>query len=168
METIMASYQIGMIGFFIVLAIAVYLSYRKTAKSQKSPGELVQALEQQFQKIKESGETEPVAVIGYHKGRPLIVGVNDRRVLVLKGDGALHQAPYDDEGEHLPAAEKDKQRRGYFDWAHEDGAGYYPRVKAGPFKGQEFLLPVEVAGYPQQRDNLHEFASRFYFAWFYG
>ena len=61
---------------------------------------------------------------------------------------------------------------GFFRWSHgsfPDGSeGYSPTVKDhAPYAGEEWRIYPELPGHPQQKDNLREFASRFYFQWFY-
>ena len=96
----------------------------------------------------------------------------NQRVLVVKGTGALHAFRYDEEGEHLPADEKKKQGRGFFEWSHgrfNDGSkGYSPTVKNyPPFAGEEWRMYPTLQGYPEQTTSLKVFARRFYFKWFY-
>jgi len=134
------------------------------------------ALRAAFMQSRAPEETEPVCVVAFHysmlKVEQVTIGVTDRRILVIKGAGALHAFPYDAEGEHLPSAQKDQQRRGFFQWRHGsfgDGTkGYMPIVKDHPpFKGEEWRMYPTLDSFPEQKTNLRRFSSLFYFQWFY-
>lgn len=124
---------------------------------------------------REPGESEPVCVVAYHysgfSAQPVVVGVTERHIFVVKGTSPMMTFPYDYEGEHYSSKEKTKQRKGFFDWSHgdcDDGTkGYSPKVKVAPFAGEEWRMYPTMEGFPEQKDNLREFSDRFYFQWFY-
>ena len=154
---------LGVVGFFTVRSLK-----RKTPSSVQ-PG--VDALRAGFAQSRSPDESEPVCVVAFHYGMMSVVqvtvGVTDRRVLVVKGTGPTQSFAYDDEGEHLPSAQKTKEQRGFFHWSH-GSSGYTPTVKRHPpFEGEEWLMVPVVQGFPEQKANLREFSRRFYFQWFY-
>lgn len=163
---------VQIVGLLVMLGVpALYLlRARAKAKEQGSYQPSLDALEQGFLQTRLSGESTPVCVVAFHrtamKLKPVVVGVTSHRVLVAKGVDFL-AFPYDDEGEHLPAAQKTQQGRGFFDCSHDDSEGYCPTVKQAPFTGQVWWMYPALAGFPQQKANLREFSRRFYFQWFY-
>ena len=149
-------------------------SGRGSALGSVTPG--LDALRAGFLQTRAPDEPDPVCVVAFHystlKVEQVTIGVTDRRILVIKGAGTMHTFPYDDEGEHLPSAQKQQQRRGFFDWRHGsfgDGTkGYKPIVKDHPpFTGEEWRMYPTLDGFPEQKANLREFSRRFYFQWFY-
>jgi len=139
-----------------------------------TPG--LDALRAGFLQGRAADEPEPVCVVAFHysmlKVEQVTIGVTDRRILVIKGAGAMHAFPYDNEGEHLPSSQKQQQRRGFFDWRHGsfgDGTkGYKPIVKDyPPFTGEEWRMYPTLDAFPEQKANLREFSRRFHFQWFY-
>lgn len=172
-------YEAGLgvwIGRVIVIvaalgAIAAYLLRtigRRNALASVQSG--LGALTAGFARTRAPGEHDPICVVAVHYtlfgAEPVVVGVTNLRVLVVKGRGEMSAFPYDDEGEHLPLAEKSRLGRGFFNWRHDD-KGYWPKVKPAPFTGQTWFMPPTVPGFPAQLGNLREFADRFYFQWFY-
>lgn len=167
-----------LIVLLLFLGVGAFLFLRSRSKMSElgscQPG--LGALRSGFAQSRAAGETEPVCVVAYHRTslslEQVTVGVTNQRVLVVKGSGALHAFPYDDEGEHLPADEKKKQGRGFFEWSHgsfKDGSkGYSPVVKNyPPFAGEEWRMYPTLQGYPEQAASLKVFARRFHFKWFY-
>lgn len=149
-------------------------SGKAAALGSVRPG--VDALRASFLQTRAADEAEPVCVVAFHysalKVEQVTVGVTDRRILVLKGAGAVQAFAYDREGEFLPSAQKQQQRRGFFTWSHgtfKDGSkGYSPTVKDHPpFRGEEWRMYPTLDGFPEQKANLKEFSRRFYFQWFY-
>lgn len=137
----------------------------------------VERLHAHIQMTRRAGESDPTCVVAYHyEGRTfqlVFVGVTNERIVVIKDEGQPHEFPYDDEGEHLPAADKEAQGRGFFSWRHSekmpDGrSAYTPDVKKHPpFSGEEWQMFLEVPGHPAQRQSLEAFSRIFYFKWFY-
>lgn len=162
---------LGVVAFFVFRSKGI--AQGKATAMDFRPG--LDALRAGFQTSREPGETEPVCVVAYHysglSAQPVIVGVTDRHVFVVKGSNPMQTFPYDHEGEHLGQTEKAKQKRGFFRWSHgdfDDGSkGYSPKVVSGPFAGEEWRMYPTIEGYPQQKSSLREFADRFYFQWFY-
>jgi hypothetical protein len=166
------------LGIVLILALTAFL-YKRSLRKASALGSVqpgLDALHAGFQQTRTPDESEPVCVVAFHYAplsvAQVTVGVTNRRVLVQKGPGPMHAFPYDDEGEHLPSAEKKQQKRGFFEWSHGpfgDGSkGYSPTVKNfPPFAGQQWRMYPTLAGYPEQTANLKTFANRFYFQWFY-
>jgi hypothetical protein len=156
---------------FIAIGAAIFFwSSARTKKmlaNRKTPEQLTAMFHEAFETSRLRNEEEPVCVMAYHNHISILVGVTDLRVLVQKENGPMVGFDYDDEGEHLPSAEKNKQKRGYFRWSHQKGIGYTPTVVNGPFAGEEWVMPLQVPGFAAQKSGLEEFSSRFYFAWFY-
>jgi hypothetical protein len=159
-------------------AFALFYVKRSSAKAagfgSVQPG--LDALRASFMQTRAPGEQEPLCVVALHfsmlKAEQVTVGVTDRRILVIKGAGAMHAFPYDSEGEHLPEAQKQQQQRGFFNWKHgtlKDGSNAYcPTVKNHPpFSGEEWRMYPTIEGFPEQKANLKAFSDRFYFRWFY-
>jgi hypothetical protein len=167
----MAQYfgYIGLVGVVVVFAAMFLVSLarnRKMLAGLKTPEQLRPIFQAAFSASRLPGETEPVCVVAYEGPKALIVGVTNRRVLVVKQEGVMVGLDYDEEGEHLGHVEKDRQHRGYFSWAHDKSRGYVPTVRNGPYAGEEWVMPLQVPHF-NQKDALHEFSNRFYFAWFY-
>lgn len=132
---------------------------------------VLDALRAGFAQTRSGDESEPVCVVAFQRSflgmAAIASGVTNRRVLVVKGTDALQSAAYDYDGEHLPAERKDREQRGFFHWKHSP-EGYCPTVTSrGPFYGEQWLMPLFVQGFPQQKPGLREFSKRFYFRWFY-
>lgn len=168
-----ASQFIGQIVFgLLFLGVVVFFavrSFKPRAAISVQPG--LDALRAGFMQTRLPDETEPVCVVAFHyammKAVQVTVGATNRRVLVVKGPGPMVAFPYDYEGEHLGHDQKTKEGKGFFFWSHGD-MGYTPKVKNHPpFAGEEWLMMPVVQGFPEQTPNLHEFARRFYFQWFY-
>lgn len=174
--------QIVVMGVVItgVLAYSI-LQSRKAMKigaaQLASIGPGLQSLHAGFASTRLANESEPVCVVAYHYNKRIVefvfVGVTNQRILVIKDAGQLYQFPYDYEGEHLPNVQKNKEKRGFFFWKHDDKlpdgrSAYTPTVKLfPPFTKEEWHMYPEVPGHPQQFENLREFSSIFYFKWFY-
>lgn len=158
----------------IVLFLGIVAFFTMRSLKRKLPGSVqpgLAALSRGFQESRTPDESDPVCVVAWHYAmmsvEQVTVGVTNRRVLVVKGAGPLHAFAYDDEGEHLPSAQKTKEGRGFFRWSHGPN-GYCPTVnRHPPFAGEEWLMTPHAEGFPQQKANLREFANRFYFQWFY-
>lgn len=161
-----------LVSLLILGAIAVWW-LRSSSKKQALAAvpSVLDALRAGFTQTRAAGESEPVCVVAFGRSTfgtaAIACGVTDRRVLVAKASAALQSFAYDDAGEHLPAAQKQREQRGFFHWKHAPD-GYCPIVtQHGPFRGQEWLMPLFVQGFPNQKPNLREFSRRFYFRWFY-
>jgi hypothetical protein len=156
---------VGGIAFYVLRAQG-----RKSALSSVQPA--IAAFRAAFAQTRSPGEHDPICVVALHYtllgAERVIVGVTNLRVLVLKGQGPMRAFPYDYEGEHLGSTEKKRLGRGFFEWSHGP-KGYSPQVKNHPpFAGETWYMTPTVPGFPEQWDNLREFANRFYFQWFYG
>ena len=154
---------LGLVGFFTMRSL------KRKMPGSVQPG--LDALRSAFMQSRAPDESDPVCVVAFHYSMMSVaqvtVGVTNRRVLVVKATGPLHSFAYDHEGEHLPSAQKTKEHRGFFQWSH-GASGYSPTVKNHPpFAGEEWLMVPVVQGFPEQKANLREFSSRFYFQWFY-
>lgn len=159
---------LGVVGFFVLRG----MSKMKTLGGSVQPG--LDALSAGFLQSRSPDESEPVCVVAFHcasTAQQVTVGVTNKRILVVKGSAPLLSFPYDEQGEHLPSAQKKAQGRGFFEWSHgtfKDGStGYSPTVKPPPFAGEEWRMYPTIQGFPQQTANLREFSNRFYFQWFY-
>lgn len=158
----------------ILVFLGVVAFFTMRSLKRKTPGSVqpgLDALRAGFMQSRAPDESDPVCVVAFQYSMMSVaqvtVGVTNRRVLVVKGTGHLHSFAYDHEGEHLPSAQKTKEQRGFFQWSHGP-SGYTPTVKHHPpFAGEEWLMVPVVQGFPEQKANLREFASRFYFQWFY-
>jgi hypothetical protein len=156
-----------MVSVFAGIFAVSFVRNQKMLATLKPPAQLFPVFQAGFAASRFPNEEEPVCVVAYHGPKALIVGVTNLRVLVVKQEGVMVGLDYDHEGEHLGSTEKARQRRGYFSWSHDKGKGYMPTVVNGPFAGEEWLMPINIPGFPAQLQGLHEFSDRFYFAWFY-
>src|SRR4051812_9409483 len=163
------------LGLLILVGVGGFLFVRRKPKPAGPVQPGLDALRAAFAQSRSADESEPVCVVAFHHSMrnvaQVTVGVTDRRILVLKGQGTLHSFPYDDAGEHLPEKQKMALQRGFFHWRHGRFHGttaYCPTVKQhAPFAGEEWRMPPMVPGFADQTANLKEFSRRFYFQWFY-
>jgi hypothetical protein len=166
------------VAIVLLVAVAGFFASRSLTRAKKlgsvQPG--LDTLRASYALSRARDESDPVCVIAYRYSmlsvEQVTVGLTDRRILVVKGTGPLHTFAYDEEGEHLPVAQKNKERRGFFHWSHgafNDGStGYSPTVKRHPpFEGEEWRMYPTQQGFPDQKANLREFSRRFHFQWFY-